>query len=292
VKVGEIPEGNLRRFGDLGLMGGTLSRIAVLTVALFALFSFDFRGLAVSQTLLSDPLRLLMVAFIDTVVLGFFVSTARSSKLRAGGSVFAVFYGGNYLLTALESAYLGSILPLDLVIGLVVNGLIVSAAFAAALVLALGKGGEGNSAVPRLSVGAKEWVWKFALSGAVYLLLFMAFGLAVYYPIAKALDPVAFAAEQGAASSAAAFWVLPLEYVGGMLWVVLAVPVILAVTTVWKKTALVVGLLFAVPVSCSMLLSGMSIGLTVAHATELFGENFAFGAFAVWLLHLRNRLPG
>ena len=72
----------------------------------------------------------------------------------------------------------------------------------------------------------------------------------------------------------------------------LAVPAILALPFGWRKTAVIIGLLFAVPMSGSIGLStAVAPGLIPAHLLKMFGENFVFGASAVWILHLRSRLP-
>lgn len=176
-------------------------------------------------------------------------------------------------------------------VSLLVNGAITSTIFAVALVWAFGSGKMEGVSGARLQMPGKEWAWKIVASAGVYLLLFIVFGLVVYAPLGRALDPVAYAQEQATASTAAAL-VFPIELLRGALWALLAVPAILALRFGWKKTGLVIGLLMAVPLSLTLFLATtMAVGLQVAHAGEIFGENLVFGLAVVWILRARSRLP-
>jgi hypothetical protein len=264
-------------------------KIAGLTVLLAALLSVDYTSFALSSTALKTPLQMVVVAFIETVLLSYFVVSSRWTGRREWGAVLAVLYGMVYVLTAVESVYLGSLLSANTVLGILVSGGISSAIFAAALVWAFGGrtlGGRGA----RLAMPKREWVWKIIVSAGVYLVLFILFGAVVYAPLAKALDPVAFAQEQVIASQAASL-VFPVELLRGALWALLAVPAILALPFEWRKTGLVVGLLMAVPLSLTLFLaSTMTVGLQIAHTGEIFGENLVFGIALVWILRVHSRL--
>lgn len=71
------------------------------------------------------------------------------------GAVFSVFYGVNYVLTAIESVYLPSVLPANLVFSLLVNGAIASGIFAAVLVLVLGGRGIQTQATTKRLEGVR-----------------------------------------------------------------------------------------------------------------------------------------
>ncbi|MDA4111590.1 MAG: hypothetical protein OK439_03565, partial [Thaumarchaeota archaeon] len=206
--------------------------------------------------------------------------------------LFSLLYGSTYLLTAIESVYLKTILGASAVVSLLVNGAIVSGVFAFALVELLAKEKPEPEIVHnRLTMPRKEWAWKILCSGALYLLLFIVFGLAIYAPLARAIDPSAYASEQASISASAAGLVFPLEFLRGIIWTTLAVLATFSLPYDWKKTSVVVGLLLAVPISVSVFLSSAIVpGLQVAHFAELFGENLVFGIAAVWILHLHSRL--
>lgn len=268
----------------------TWYKIAGLTLLLTALLSIDYPGLTISQTFLKGPLQFILVAFLDTLVLSYFVTASRWIGWRELIATFLVFYGVGYGLTAMESIYLGRLLPPNVALALLENGAIRSAIFTLVLVWALGgKGTPIRGANPRLVMRIREWIWKIVGAGAVWMLLFILFGAVVYLPLANFLDPVGLSQELGANLP---LWTLPFQAIRGAIWILLAIPAIIALRTDWRKTALVMALLFAVPMSANLLLpTGMSVGLLVAHFLEVFGENFVFGAFAVWILHLRSRLP-
>lgn len=268
----------------------TWYKIVGLTLVLTALLSIDYLRLTISQTLLEAPLQLILVALLDTLVLSYFVTASRWTGLREGIAAFLLFYGVGYALTAMESVYLGELLPANVALGLLVNGAIRSAVFSLVLVWALGgKERQTEGATLRLAMPIREWVWKIVAAGATWMLLFILFGAVVYLPLASILDPVGLSQEQAANLP---LWLLPFQTIRGAIWVLLAMPAIIALRFGWRKTALTMGLLFAVPISANLLLPiGMSVGLQVAHFVEVFGENFVFGAFAVWILHLHSRLP-
>jgi len=203
--------------------------------------------------------------------------------------VFVILYFSNYLLTALESVYLTSLLKTNVVFEILLNGAIVSLVFSAVLVRLFGRSIE--IVQNRLKMPAREWVWKILTSAAIYLLMFILFGFAVYGPIASALDKVAYVAEQASIPSSAAGLVFPLEYLRGVIWACLAAVAAFSLPFNWKRTALVVGLVLAIPLSFSIFLSNaITPSLQVAHFVELFCENLAFGIACVWVLHLRSRL--
>ena len=267
-------------------------KVLGLTFLLTVLLSVDYGGMTISGTLLAMPLQLILVAFIDTMLLSYFVASSRWTGWREWGAAFALFYGVNYVLTAMESVYLGSVLSESTAIRLVANGAIASGVFAAALVWVWGREGrQSETESARLVMRMREWAWKIVGAGTIYLALFMLVGFAVYLPLARILDPTALAGEQNIAASSAVL-VFPVETVRGALWALLAVPAVMALPFGWKKTALVVGLLFAVPVSGDVLLSTvMAPGLQIAHLAEVFGENLVFGLLVVWILHVHSRLP-
>jgi hypothetical protein len=269
-----------------------VSRVLGLTLLLAVLLSINYAGLAISKAVSDAPIQLILVALFDTLLLTYFVKSSSWTGRKEWAALFAMLYGMIYLLTAMESLYVGSVLSSGTVFGLLVNGAITSGIFAAVLVGVLGNRGT-KAATPetRLVMPRREWVWKIVSSGGLYLLLFIVFGFAIYLPLARVLDPTALASEQSSAASAAML-VFPLELFRGALWALLAAPAVIALQFGWKKTGGMMALLFAVPLSGSILLStAMTPGLQLAHFVEVFGENLVFGIGVVWILRMHSRLP-
>lgn len=268
-----------------------LLKVVGLTALYVALLSVNYSAITLSNAATKTPFQLILVAFIDTLLLSYFVLSSRWDRWKNWGAVFAILYGMVYVLTSAETFYLGSILSVNMVPVLLLNGAITSAIFAGALAWVFGsKRMEGGVGSTRLKMPRKEWAWKIIVSAVLYLLLFIAFGVIVYMPLGKALDPVAYAQEQSIAANASSL-VFPIELLRGALWALFAVPAIIALPFGWKKTGIIVGLLMAVPLALSQFLSTMTIGLQMAHTAEIVGENMVFGFLLVWVLRVHSRLP-
>jgi hypothetical protein len=253
--------------------------------------SFNYLGLTISSSL-SFPFALILAAFVETLVLGYLVFYSRFQGWREWLVAFSVLYIGNYVLTAMESLYLASVLTIGTVESIIVNGAVISGVFAFVAVRLLGPTETRTKGVAkRLAMPLQEWIWKILACGAVYLFLFIVIGFAVYGPIASYLNHAAYLAEQSSIPVSAAGLVFPLEFVRGVIWTALAIVSAISLPFTWRKTALTVGLLLALPVSLSIFLSGaIAPGLQAAHFVELLVENLIFGIIAVWFLHLRSRL--
>ena len=279
---------SLRRLWTLELIG----KVVGLTILFMALLSIDFAGLSLSTTVSRVPLQLGLVALADSVLLSYFATSSRWGGWREWGTVFALLYGTVYVLTSVEAVYLGSLLPASTVVRLLINGAITSSVFAGGLVWAFGAHVPSSAPSGRLLMPGKEWAWKIGASAGVYVLFFVLFGLVVYAPLGKAIDPTGYASEQAIASTAAGL-VLPVELLRGALWSLLAIPAILDLPFAWRKTGVLVGLLLAVPLALTQFLAtSMPVGLQVAHSFEILGENLAFGLALAWILQIHSRLPG
>jgi len=268
-----------------------LLKVIGLTALYIVLLSVNYSALMLSNAATKTPIQLMLIAFIDTLLLSYFVLSSRWEGWKEWGAVFTVLYGMVYVLTAAETFYLGSILSANMVPALLLNGATTSAIFAGALAWVFGsKGTECGVGSTRLKMPGKEWAWKIIASAVIYLLLFIIFGVIIYMPLGKALDPAAYTQEQSIAANASSL-VFPTELLRGALWALFAVPAIMALPFGWKKTGIIVGLLMAVPVALSQSLSTMTIGLQMAHTAEIVGENMVFGFLLVRVLGVHSRLP-
>ena len=265
----------------------------VLAGFLYALLSWDFVGRTASGTFRSQPFGLIAVALADAAVFTAFGVRSRSAGWRLGASVFLVFYGVTYGLTALETVYVPNVLPPSSLSSLLANGAIVAGAFSAALVVLLGRAkraaAQPTGAEPstsRLGFG------RVGIAALVYLLLFILVGIVVYDPLARVMDSSALAAEQGAIPASAASLVFLIELLRGGLWTLLAIPAIHSLPTPWRANGLLVGLLFAVPVAGAVGLSTtIAAGLVPAHIAEIVVENLLFGVTLAWLFRVRTTNP-
>jgi hypothetical protein len=267
-------------------------KVTILTLLFAALLSVDYSALALSSAILEAPIQVVVFAFVNTLLLSYFILSSCWTGWKELGAVVALLYGMVYVLTVAETFFLGSILSTRMVSGLIINGAIISTLFSGALVWTFGnKKQQPEVDSPRLQMPTREWIWKILALAVIYLALFMVFGVIVYMPLGRLLDPAAFASEQSIAAGAAAL-VFPIELVRGMFWALFAVPAILALPFDWKKTALIIGLLMAVPLTLSQFLStAESLGLQIAHSAEIIGTNIAYGYLVVRILRIHSRLP-
>ena len=269
-----------------------LLKITVLTLLFAVLLSIDYSSLRLSAAISQAPIQVITFAFVNTLLLSYFVHSSRWTGWKGWATTFTLLYGMVYVLTAAETFFLGSILSANMVFSMIINGAIISAAFSGALVWAFeSKRMQKELGSRRLQMPTREWVWKILALAIVYLVLFMIFGVMVYMPLGTLLDPIAFTSEQNIASNASAL-VFPIELIRGALWTLFAVPAIIALPFDWKKTGLVIGLLMTVPLTLSQFLSTTeTIGLQIAHSVEIVGANLIFGLLLVGILRIHSRLP-
>ena len=266
-----------------------LLKFIILTFILFGLYSIDFLRPGLVEEARIAPATLLLVSLLHTAVLSYPILRSRWTGWRLVAAIFLVFYGVATLMVTIEAVYLPEALPLDLVIRLVVNGAVTAAVYSVLAVLIHGRM-EGDAEVQetnrRLIIPWSQWVWKLALIGFSWVVLFILFGALVFLPLAGRLAPAALEEYTNMAMPA---WILPFQALRAVLWAALTLPVIRMMRGRWWETGLAVALLFSVLMGSNLLRpTGLPIGLQAAHLVEVFGENFLFGWIVVWLLHYHN----
>ena len=268
-------------------------KFLALTALLFVLYAVDFLNLTWSETVLSAPFILLLVAALDTAVVAAAMRRLHTGGWRLVGAIFLLFYGVKTFLVGLEAVYLTDVLPPPLARSLFVNGLIVAVVFAPAAVWLLGRR-QASAELDATAEGARRtprtvarWPGRLLLAGVLYFILFVAGGLLLFRPLATALDPVE-AAAYGAGFEAPAW--LPLFIVArGILWALLALPAIRGLGCRSWANGLVLGLVFAVLMANNLLFPGdIAPTMRAAHFVELFVENLLYGLLLVWLVGPRR----
>jgi hypothetical protein len=264
-------------------------KLFVLTALLFALHSLDFLNLSLAKGVQTAPALLLFVFFFHASVLSYPIVRSRWNGWRLICAMFLLYYGVMYIMTAIEAVYLPQILTPPLVLSLLVNGAITAFVFSIFAVWIHGRmreDGKEQESNERLVMPWTQWIWKFALIAFSYVFLYILFGVLVFLPLAGALDPNGLAA---ASALKLPNWIIPFQAVRGLMWGILALPIIRMMKGRWWEAGLAVALSFAVVMSANQLMAlDMSAGLRMAHIAELFGENFALGWIVVWLLHRQH----
>lgn len=136
-----------------------------------------------------------------------------------------------------------------------------------------------------------QWVWKPGALAAAYVILYFTFGYFIAWqnPAVReyygGADYGGFLAHMGATLRAQP-GLLPLQILRALMWIGLALPVIRMLKGERGKTALAVGLLFAVLMNAQLLLPNpyMPEAVRLSHLLETAPSNFIFGAMVGWLL--------
>ena len=273
-------------------------RVLALTVILFICFSLA--GVLFGPRTASAEEQagafgtLLAVCFIQSAILSHIILRSRWAGWKLFAAIAVVFYGVSTLMPQMESAVFIKRLPAGTLPRLFLMGAIIAVPFSALAVLVLGKRKHRDVAserTERLVMPINEWVWKLALIALVYVILYFTFG----YFIAWRVPAVR---EYYGGGDAGGFFnnmrsvlrdtpgLIPFQALRGLLWALLALPIVRMMRGRWQETALALGLLFGVLMTAPLLLPNpfMPEAVRLTHLIETASSTFIFGFFAGWLL--------
>ena len=283
---------------------GIAWRVVALTFILLLCFAVagGVLGLANSGSAeaAGSTFILLLVCFLEVAVLSHIILRSRWHGWRLMAAVFVVFYGVTTLMSQIESAVFITRLPPGTLPRLFAFGALVGLPFSALSVLILGKRRPDASHSPnqRLIMPAGEWTWKIAVLVVTYLILYFTFGYFVAWrnPAVREYyggrDPGSLLAQMQTVLRDTP-WLVPLQILRAILWVLLALPVIRMLKGSTRETAFSVALLFGVVMNAQLLLPNpyMPEEVRMAHLVETATSNFLFGALVGWLLTERHEHP-
>lgn len=240
---------------------------------------------------------LLVIFFCQVVALSVPVLRSRWRGWLLAATVFIIYFGTVTFMSQIESlVYLGNKMPQGLVQGLFLMGLVTAAVFSPILVWMLGKWkaapNSGEVTGSRLDLG--PWGWKVAFAGLVFLVLYYVFGYYVAWQDPQlrsyygGTDPGSFVAQMNSVIQATP-WMLPLQFVRGLLWVGLGLLIIQSMRGAWWEAGLAISLLFAVP-SLYLLFPNpiMPDFPRMTHLVETLPYQFLFGWFLAWFMTRRQ----
>jgi hypothetical protein len=235
-----------------------------------------------------------IVMLLQTVALAYPVIRSKWSGWKLTLSVFLLYFGTVTFMGQIESLiYLGGRMPDGMLSGIFAMGLFAAAVFSPIVVLVLGKWKVDTAPTatsgPRKPTSAGEWAWKIAVGGLVFLSLYYLFGYFVAWknPLVReyygGTDPGSFFAQMSSIVASTP-WMLPFQYLRGLLWVALAVMVMRMMKGSWWQVAIAVSLLFTVPAFYLLFPNPMMPdAVRMAHLVETAPYQFLFGWFVVWL---------
>ena len=281
-------------------------KVLALTIVLFVCF-------AIAGAVIAQPgapqtagpagaaAALLAACFLDTLVLTYIILRSRWTGWRLMVAVFVVFYGVMTFMSQIESAVFLTHLPPGMLPRLFLMGVLVAAPFSVVSVLVLRNRRTETARTDRntrLVMPAREWTWKLAVIASTYVVLYFTFGYFIAWRNAAVreyyggVDTGSFSAHMQVVLRTT-WWLIPLQMVRGVLWALLALPLIRSMKGAWPETALTIGLLFAVVMNAQLLIPNPYMPETVrmAHLIETATSNFVFGLLVGWLL-ARRRADG
>ena len=236
--------------------------------------------------------------FLQTIALAYPIVRSKWHGWKLVLSLFILYFGTVTFMSQIESLVYRVKMPEGMLAGLFAMGALAAAVFAPIAVLVLGKWKApatdtepSHRHEPSL---AGEWAWKIAVGGFVFLSLYYLFGYFVAWQIPAVrdyyggTDPGSFLAQMNSVAQGTP-WMIPFQYLRGLMWVGLAVLVIRMMKGAWWEAGLAAALLFAVP-SLYLLFPNplMPEPVRMGHLIETLPYQFLFGWFAAWLFCRRE----
>ena len=233
---------------------------------------------------------MLIVALVDTLVVSLIVLRSRWRGWRLALAVAFSLYGVMTVMSQIETAWFAPAMTTmritpELLRGLFLQTLpvvLIWVPLAVALLL-WGWPPAAPDTPPALPGSIGGWTWRLAVIAVVYLALYFGFGYVVAWqnPEVRALY------DSGANRQVFAFdRLIPFQILRSLLWVLFALPVIRMTAGPRWWVALVVGLLFALPMNIFHVIPNdlMSPSVRLSHFVETASSNFIFGLIVTELL--------
>lgn len=225
----------------------------------------------------------------------YLVHRPRVRGLAQLGGVAVFVWGAQTLMTQTETAYFWSAFPAisdTEMVRLFLRNLLTVATF---LPIALGLAGRFRREKQAPSPGEpahRGLAWKLPVLGVVYAVVYFVFGYFVAYQFeavrvlySSSAELPSFAA-QLAAAVAERPAILPFQFVRGMMWAALSVPLLAILGRSRREEMLACAWLFAVLPTAQLLFTNpfMPTAVRVAHFLEVGSSMALFGAVTAWLL--------
>lgn len=283
-------------------------------ILLYALFIVSFvigsmavadkvPDIAVSEPgLVSVTGGLLIIALANVLVIAALILTSRWHGWKLAVGLALAYYGAVTFLMQIETWYFLSSITVgpELLPRLFLMGIPTAFLFIPLAVWILGKGSAGAEAspYPALAMPVRQMLWKLAAIAVVYLVLYWGAG---YFIAWQNPELRAFYGQPG---DALPFFthtantlrddpmLLALQILRALLWVLCALPIIRGSRVNPWWTAMLVGVLFAVPQNLGHIVANPLMpvaSVRLSHMIETASSTFIFGTLVVWLLHRQHR---
>ncbi len=253
------------------------------------------------ETASTAALFFLLVCFLNVVVLLYPLIYTKWSGIKLMVTVFIALFGIQTVMSQLETFFFNSAIKISNLelLGTILIGFLTALIFAPLLVLIWGKmksGYYGDFPQP-LFKSNREMFSKLLILSVLYLCLYFLFGYFVAWQFASLREFYTGSTEILNIISHLHLvavndtWLIPFQLFRGLLWVVLALPIIYMMRAEKWQKALAVGLLFSVLISSQLLIPNpyMPTEVRIPHLIETFTSNFIFGWLVVWVIMKKTR---
>jgi len=237
---------------------------------------------------------LLIMSVLNTALLTYIALRSRWSGWKLMVTIAIVFFGVSTLMPQIETAVFVRTLPPGFLSRLFLAGFLFSFLYAPLLVLLLGKKRQIEFTAPIVRMSSSEWILRLSSAAIIYVVLYFTFGYFV------AWQSAAVRAYYGGGNSSGFLtqlyetwrttpWLFPFQFLRGLLWTILVLPIIRMLNGKRFEKAVVIGFLLAV-VTSQLLLPNplMPYEVRMRHLVETASSNFLFGCLVVWLLNSKH----
>ena len=250
--------------------------------------------------LLSQEVGTLVLAVINTLLIVALIVTSRWRGWRLALALAFAYYGSFTFITQIETWYFLSEITVspELLPRLFIMGLSVPLIFIPLAVLICKKWKKTDLGVSRIKwkIPILQFLLKLIVIAAVYLVIYWVAGyyiawqnpeLRAFYGSSGDIEPF-FAHTLGTIRNTPGL--ILLQFIRGVLFALIALPVIIGSKVKPWATALLVGFLLAVPHLGHILPNPLMpvASVRLSHMIETFTSTFLFGLIIVWLLHRKH----
>ncbi len=268
-------------------------KIIFLTISLFVIYSIAsmISGLGNPEQIQGESAGIMavlfFVLFFQAVVISYPIIKSRWKGWKLVLTIFFVYFGIMTFMSQIETVvflnYLVDVIPHEVIPRLFIQGIIVAGLFSPMAVAVHGKFRDGGEVQSRkeLKISSMEFLGKLILISMIYIIIYFSFGRFVFMPLAGESFHEYYSGLQ------LPVWILPFQFIRGILWALIAIPVIRMMNGEWRNSGLAVSLLFSVLMGFLLLLPNpyMPDSIRMAHFVEVTSSNFVFGWIVVLLLH-------
>jgi hypothetical protein len=242
-------------------------------------------------------LILLFVAAMESLVVAYPILRSRWGGWKLIATVFALYFGVKTFMPQAEALFFLQIGG-GVQMAVSVMGLVVAALFAPLAVLVLGRGwalGDGDTAAnTRWEMTAGQWIGRMLVAAVAYVVLYVTFGSLIAW---QSPEVRSFYQESGSVEGFRFLFsgfagVLTLQLFRGVLWALIALPVIRMMKGGRWESGLALGLLFAVLMNAQLLLPNpyMPEAVRMVHLVETASSNFLLGFLIAWIFRPQHNM--